>query len=304
MKTTLIGIFVSLLSFNAMTQELHWEITPEGVLITEGDQKVLFYQKETKTLDGQYPRANYIHPLYDLEGNVITEDFPKDHKHHRGIFWAWHQVLVKGKPMGDSWECKDFTWKVEKPTIVKTQEEIQLQIKTLWSSPDYVIARDQIPFIKENTKITVHQATEAYRIIDFEISLQALVDGVELGGSDDIKGYGGFSARFKLPSTMEFTSDNKTITPQNPAVKAGRGMQFDGRIDPDQKLGVLLVSSSSNPLPNNLWILRSQNSMQNAVYPGSKPVSISKETPTILKYRLVIYHRKPSQKQLLLWQDF
>ncbi|WP_417362893.1 DUF6807 family protein [Galbibacter sp.] len=304
MKATTIGIFISLLSFNGMAQELHSKNTPQGVLISEGDQKVLFYQKETKTLDGHYPRANYIHPLYDLEGNIITEDFPEDHKHHRGIFWAWHQVLVSGKPMGDSWECKDFTWDVQKLSSVKLQDKLQLHIMTLWNSPDFVIEGNQIPFIKENTQITVHPATDTYRIIDFKIALQALVDGVQLGGSNDIKGYGGFSARFKLPSEIEFISDNKNIEPQNQAIQAGRGMQFNNRISPAQELGVLLVSSTSNPKPNNSWILRLKNSMQNAVYPGAEPVSMSKESPTILQYRLVIYNTKPSEKQLLLWQDF
>ena len=70
----------------------------QGYWFYEGDTKVLFYQAERKALpDGQAARSNYFHPLYDLDGNVLTEDFPKDHIHHRGIFWAWHQVLINGK---------------------------------------------------------------------------------------------------------------------------------------------------------------------------------------------------------------
>ena len=70
---------------------------PQGYWFTEGDTKVLFYQAERKALpDGQAARSNYFHPLYDLDGNVLTEDFPKDHIHHRGIFWAWHQVRING----------------------------------------------------------------------------------------------------------------------------------------------------------------------------------------------------------------
>ena len=34
------------------------------------------------------------------DGQVLTEDFPADHLHHRGIFWAWHQVYVGEKAMG------------------------------------------------------------------------------------------------------------------------------------------------------------------------------------------------------------
>ena len=64
----------------------------EGFLFTQSEAKILFYQRKPKSHHGKFQRANYIHPLYDLEGNVLTEDFPSDHRHHRGIFWAWHQV--------------------------------------------------------------------------------------------------------------------------------------------------------------------------------------------------------------------
>ena len=46
---------------------------PQGYWFTEGDTKVLFYQAERKALpDGQAARSNYFHPLYDLDGNVLT----------------------------------------------------------------------------------------------------------------------------------------------------------------------------------------------------------------------------------------
>jgi hypothetical protein len=39
------------------------------------------------------PRSDYIHPLYGLNGEMLTNDWPDaDHPHHRGIFWAWLEV--------------------------------------------------------------------------------------------------------------------------------------------------------------------------------------------------------------------
>ena len=86
---------------------------PQGYWFYEGDTKVLFYQAERKALpDGQAARSNYFHPLYDLDGNVLTEDFPKDHIHHRGIFWAWHQVRINGKTVQDQWMNSESFWTV------------------------------------------------------------------------------------------------------------------------------------------------------------------------------------------------
>ena len=36
-------------------------------------------------------RSTYLHPVYALPDGTpcVTDDFNKDHPHHRGIFWAW-----------------------------------------------------------------------------------------------------------------------------------------------------------------------------------------------------------------------
>src|SRR5690606_39283279 len=91
----------------------------------------------------------------DLQGKVITEDFPEDHKHHRGIFWTWHQVVVNGQPMGDAWECKDFSWDVKDVIADQVGENLQLQIKTHWGSPHYKPNGQELPFVEEYTKITI-----------------------------------------------------------------------------------------------------------------------------------------------------
>ena len=80
----------------------------EGYLFSEGDRRIMFYQVEPRSLEGKYERCNYVHPLYGLDGQVLTEDFPKDHPHHRGIFWAWHQLLIGDKHISDNWGLNNF----------------------------------------------------------------------------------------------------------------------------------------------------------------------------------------------------
>ena len=87
---------------------------PQGYWFSEGGTRVLFYQAERKALpDGRAARSNYFHPLYDLDGNVLTEDFPDDHIHHRGIFWAWHQVRINGTAVQDQWVNRDSFWTLQ-----------------------------------------------------------------------------------------------------------------------------------------------------------------------------------------------
>ena len=41
---------------------------------------------------------------------MLTDDFNRDHPHHRGIFWAWEVVTVNDKT-DDMWTVKGFKHK-------------------------------------------------------------------------------------------------------------------------------------------------------------------------------------------------
>jgi len=51
-------------------------------------------------------RSCYIHPVWGLHGEVLTDDFPKDHYHHHGVFWTWPYIDLPDDDRGpyDSWQ--------------------------------------------------------------------------------------------------------------------------------------------------------------------------------------------------------
>jgi hypothetical protein len=270
----------------------------DGCLITEGTNKVLFYQRTTKSLDGKRPRAHYIHPLYDLDGKVITEDFPADHLHHRGIFWAWHQIKIGEKSVGDAWETRDFMYDVTGLKVSRPQPtSIRLTTTALWKSPAWLdAAGKEKPYVRETTTIEVHAASSNARAIDFHIHVAALEDGLRIGGSDDEKGYSGFSPRFRFPRNLRFTGQDGVVEPRNTAVDAGPWIDFSGKFgDTDEVSGVAILCHPSLPEFPSKWILRNKASMQNAAYPGRVPVPITRDRPLDLRYRLIVH--KGDEKQ-------
>jgi len=134
-----------------------------GFTITEGRAKVMFYQRQHKSLNGKYSRANYIHPLYGLDGEILTEDFPADHLHHRGIFWAWHQVWLGDKRLGDPWATQDFFWDVYDAKILTIGSQSRaLQVHVHWKSPLWTDANGkQKAFVKEPSEFIVPKTTSA-----------------------------------------------------------------------------------------------------------------------------------------------
>ncbi len=259
-----------------------------GATVWEGDSPVLSFQSEPRSIEGQWRRASYVHPLYDLRGQVITEDFPEDHRHHRGIFWAWHQVLVGEKKLGDNWACRDFDWDVRSLAAETPGNPVAITATTHWKSSDYTDERGHpIAVVEETVRIETWAAQDHYRVVDFDLLLLALVEEVRIGGSEDRKGYGGFSPRLRMTGSERFVSSNGEVEPQTSAIEAGTWLNIvagDG--------GTAILVHRDNPQVTEesaKWILRRSRSMQNAVYPGREPVPISTDQPTRLRYRLVVH---------------
>lgn len=263
--------------------------TGQGIEITEGYSGVFFYQVKPKSLEGKYERSNYIHPLYSLDGTVITEDFPEDHPHHHGVYSGWHQILINDKPIADGWIGENLSWEVVVAKVTYDKGSISLKSEVLWN---YLadIGKPE-PIVKENLTVIVHNSNAKLRIIDYEITLSALKDGLSIGGSDDEKGYGGFSVRLKLPADIRFMARGGEVKPQVVSVEAGPWMNFAGSFDGQGvgERGVVVFNHPSNPGSPHPWILRREKSMQNAAYPGRMPVVLEK-TGLTLRYRVVIHN--------------
>lgn len=260
----------------------------QGVELLENGKPVFFYQEAIKSLDGKYNCTNYIHPLYSLDGVILTEESPADHPHHRGIFWAWHQIYINGQNIGDGWMMDNISQEVNQLNTKTTNESAKLDVNVLWKSPNF---NNNSVFIEEKTKITIYKSQTNVRLIDFEIALIALTPGVEIGGSDNEKGYGGFCPRVKLPNDIKFTSNNKEVIPQTLQIKAGSWMDFSGSLGKDGKIsGVSILCHPSTPNYPAPWILRAKSSMQNIVFPGQQRVEIPTKEPIVLRYRLVIHN--------------
>ena len=285
---TIVIILLLFCSCNSSDNDFTFLNTDQGFELREGSSPVLFYQNVPKTLTGEYICTNYIHPLYNLSGDVLTEEFPADHPYHRGVFWTWHQLYIDTVSIGDGWINDGIHQEV-----VKTLTEIKggkaiFNTVVYWFSD--TLAANQ-PFMKENTSVIVYRREPDFRKLDFEIRIISLVDNLEIGGSDDPKGYGGFCLRLNIPDNMIFTSESGKVEPQELQVTAGRWMDFSGQFGKlKESNGITILCHPENPQFPSPWILRQKGSMQNAVYPGRARVKMTSGVPLTLKYRLIIHN--------------
>jgi hypothetical protein len=284
--------FLLLLAFS-VTLGCHTErsafvfnVNEQGVELREDGQSVFFYQKEPKSRDGQYICSNYLHPLYSIKGDTLTEEFPDDHPFHRGIFWAWHQLYISDQTVGDGWVMENITLDVDSVSTRIQNSLARLTADVHWKS---ALWQDSKPFVHEQTTILVHPRGTSMRIIDFEISLRALVPGVSIGGSDDEKGYGGFCTRIRMPEDLAFTSVNGPVIPQNLQIEAGSWMDFSATFGRQGQSGLTILCHPGMPNYPAPWILRQTGSMQNIVFPGRQRITLPIGNPVVLRYRLIVH---------------
>jgi hypothetical protein len=259
----------------------------EGVEVLDNGRPVFFYQRKPKISQGKYICSNYLHPLYSLDGDTLTEEFPADHPYHRGIYWAWHQHYIGGESIGDGWMMEKIRYDVKDVKTRTDGDMALLNIHAVWRSQEYENGK---PYVEEHTTILVRPAEGNYRIIDFTIALQALVPQVTIGGSDDEKGYGGFCCHIRMPDGLTFTSSTGRVTPQKLQIKAGPWMDFSAPFGKEGSIsGLTLMCHQSDPNYPQPWILRQKGSMQNIVWPGRDRVALPDDRPVVLHYRLVVH---------------
>jgi hypothetical protein len=241
------------------------------------------YKKDTVVTGSIYavPRSDYIHPLYGLEGEMLTNDWPDGgHPHHRGIFWAWPEVDY-GKERGDIYALQRvFARPTGNVELTSGPVFTQINAENLW------LWEDAEAIVKENAVIRVYHSTSNSRIIDLTIKLLALKDSVTIA-TRFTNSYGGLNIRMQTPENQEisFFTDKKGSNPLR------AWSDFSGIFEGNNSVsGMMVLQNKNNPeypgewrdYPDLAWV-QPTFPTPNTRYP------LSKEVPLILHYRLIIY---------------
>lgn len=142
------------------------------------------------------PRSDYIQPLFGFQGEELTADYPKDHFHHRGLWWSWCEVR-RGDKIGDIWAvCKIRAYPSEIKKMEADSDRAVLEAVNFWRYDD-----DPTDVVKETVVITVYKTVGGQgarrRTVDVDVTLEALVENMAITGRQkvDYGGYGGMTVR-------------------------------------------------------------------------------------------------------------
>jgi len=263
---------------------------PEGRLaLLEGDRPVLTYNWGDQLKEGvpaDRKRSCYIHPVWGIDGEVLTDDFPKDHYHHRGLSWMWNRVRIGGREV-DIWTLKGIRQQFGKWLDRKADASgAVLAVENNW-------VMDGPPVAKETVEIRASAAEKTGRAIDVRVTLESLAQPIELLG-EITKGYGGLCLRFAPREETVITTPAGKQAKDSDHLKfpwADLSARFAGRKEPS---GAAIFVHPQNPGAPNEWTLRNYGFL-GPCWPGMEKYTLEPGKPVTLKYRLWIHRGDAAQ---------
>ncbi|MER3472612.1 MAG: hypothetical protein C4335_00965 [Armatimonadota bacterium] len=233
------------------------------------------------------PRSDYIHPLYGLAGEVMTEDWPVDHPHHRGIYWAWPEVDYRGE-RGDLHALQRvFAYPTGRYRVAEGAVCAQIEAESLWRW------EGQEPIVQEWAVIRAYRRTGQGRCVDLTFYLTALKEPVLLARRGTNL-YGGLNLRLAAIQSQRFVHHT-----EGTQAWAGAFGVFPGG---KRECGLLLFPHASNPYHPPDWVEYPELNWIQPTFPAAGTRhELQPGKPLVLRYRLWV--RPGGEPSHDLWQS-
>ena len=256
--------------------------------IWESDKLVLVYNHGLIGKSGQTSRASYVHPIYGLDGEALTDDFPADHVYHRGLYWAWPHVTIDGKEV-DLWSLKGIRIDFKK----WLKREARADSATLAVENEWIV--DDKAVVREEVTLKVHRARGDGRFIDVHLKWTPLGRPLTLRGAEG-KSYGGLTLRFAPRTRTVITTPEgvkKDDLLEAKLLWADLSADFAG---PGMMSGITLVPELSPDSPHT-WMTRHYGLLA-VGWPGVNAKTFPANRPFTHRATLYIHRHNPEAHEL------
>ena len=282
----------------------------DNVDVRVGGKPVLRYQADNipprPDIAQEFHRGGYLHPLFTPSGVQVTDDYPKDHKHHHGIWTAWTSTEYEGrKPdfwnMGGKKARKDHVSTGELvPGAAAGWFTTQLSSTDLGATPPKQV-------LKETWKVTVyrtHAKAPPYYLFDLEWT-DEIVGGAPLVLPQ--YRYGGLGVRghidwYGKDRAYFLTSEGKDRT--NGEDTTARWVHMGGKTG-ETLAGIAVLDHPGNfRAPQPVRIHPDEPFLCYAP-PKAGKMSLEPGKPYVSRYRFVVADGAPDKALLeRLWNDY
>lgn len=277
----------------------HWKETSETTLTLYGNQgePLLAYNfgaitnPDVPANDPRRTRSCYIHPVWGLHGEIMTDDFPRDHYHHHGIFWTWPHVVIREEEFS-LWEDKGKLRQRFQKWLCRecNPGSAVLGVENAWMIDDECL-------LTERVWVTVYPSDSMGRFIDIDLFLLPHVP-VTLWGAEG-KSYGGLTMRFRPRSPKDsMITVPDGLTKDDLYETRLPWADFTSRFGSDESLsgGTIMVAPNHPDFPPT-WLTRHYGPLCIG-WPGIQSRTLEPGSCTRLSYRVWIHSDLPSAAEI------
>ncbi len=292
LATLLFAAILPIITTSAADSFRFTKTSGKSLALFEGDRPVFVYNHGVIHKPGvpvDRERSTYVHPLYGLEGEVLTDDFPKDHYHHRGLFWAWPHVRI-GEQHYDLWMLKGIEQRFVRWLARKAGADgATLGVENGWYVGNRKVVREQVWF-------RAGPSVKDERVLDLELLWVPLGTPITLEGAEG-KSYGGLTLRFAPRTNTVITTplgqggEDLTITRLPWADLSAR---FAGRA---QASGAAIFVAPDHPDYPPEWLTRHYGVLCLG-WPGVKPQTFQPGETIRCRYRIWIHRGVPDVERV------
>lgn len=275
------------------------EVDDKSLGMWDGQSPVLVYNygmitaEHVPETDPRRTRACYVHPLYGLSGEVLTDDFPRDHYHHHGIFWTWPHVKINGQEY-DLWADRGI-----KQRFVRWLSREGGPVAGVIGVENGWFVGDAKVMI-ERVWLRAYKPSGESRSLDLEFTWIPVSAPITLWGAGG-KSYGGLTVRFappspKDPSTAIAVPSGRTTAdlPDTPLAWADFTSKFGDQPAPG---GAAVFVDPGHPDYPPTWLTRHYGPLC-VGWPGVEPKTFEPGTPIRLNYRIWVHRTAVETAQI------
>jgi hypothetical protein len=253
-----------------------------------------------------FTRGGYLHPIFTPAGKMISDDFPPNHIHHHGIWWAWTHTEFQGRKP-DFWNMGEGKGRVE---FVALDEQ--------WSGPVHGGFRSRHRFVDLTAPAPVTVLNETWEVKVFSAAARAkwwtfeLTSQQRCATADPLKlpeyHYGGLGLRGNRAWNGKDNCNFLTREGETDRVKGhgtrARWCDMWGELD-GAKAGIAILCHPDNfRAPQPMRIHPSEPFFCYAPQQGGD-MEIKPGDIYISRYRFVVHDGPPDKAELdRLWNDF
>ncbi len=265
----------------------------------------------SKDIKPVFLRGGYIHPVFTPSGHLVTDDYPSDHYHHHGIWFAWTKTEFEGAHP-DFWNVGDGTGRVE-----------FISLDGAWSGPVHAGFKSRQRYValtggasktalNEQWEVRIYnvgqgsKGDKAKRYFLFDVvATQQCVSNSPLV-LDEYR-YGGMGIRghrnWKDKSKVWFlTSEGKTREDGN--ATRGRWFRMSGPVD-NEMVGIAVLDHPNNFRSPQPMRLNPDDPFFNYAPSQLGRFEIKPGEKFVLRYRYVVADGAADKTELdRLWNDY